>query len=66
VLIAIMLFRPQGLLPNVRVARELREEERAQDEWLREHDPTVAKVAEAEEEAAVDADEAAIRDLGPI
>ena len=36
VLIAIMLFRPQGLLPNVRVARELRDEERAQDEWLRE------------------------------
>ncbi len=65
VLIAIMLFRPQGLLPNVRVARELREEERAQDEWLREHDPTVARVAEAEEEAALDADEAAIRDLGP-
>jgi len=42
VLIAIMLFRPQGVLPNVRRARELREEDRAQDQWLREHDPEVA------------------------
>jgi branched-chain amino acid transport system permease protein len=42
VLIAIMLFRPQGLLPNVRRARELRDEERAQDQWLKEHDPEVA------------------------
>lgn len=64
VLIAIMLFRPQGLLPNVRVARELREEERAQDEWLREHDPTVAQVAEAEEAAAIASDEGAMRDPG--
>lgn len=35
-LIAIMLYRPQGLLPNVRLARELQEEDRAQDLWLRE------------------------------
>ena len=38
VLIAIMLFRPQGLLPNVRLARELQEEDRAQDLWLKEND----------------------------
>jgi branched-chain amino acid transport system permease protein len=55
-LIAIMLFRPQGLLPNVRLARELREEERAQDQWLREHDPEVAEVAEAEAAAAIASD----------
>jgi branched-chain amino acid transport system permease protein len=61
-LIAIMLYRPQGLLPNVRVARELRKEERAQDEWLRAHDPSVAEAAEAEEAAAIAADEAALSD----
>jgi len=61
VLIAIMLYRPQGLLPNVRLARELQEEERAQDQWLRAHDPDAAAVAESEEAAAVAADEAAIR-----
>ncbi|HWO70810.1 MAG TPA: branched-chain amino acid ABC transporter permease, partial [Actinomycetota bacterium] len=35
VLIAIMILRPQGLVPNVRRMRELREEERLQDAWLR-------------------------------
>jgi branched-chain amino acid transport system permease protein len=35
-LVAIMLYRPQGLLPNVRRTRELQEEERAQDEWMKE------------------------------
>ena len=34
-LIGIMLFRPQGLLPNVRRARELQDEERAQDAWAK-------------------------------
>ena len=34
-LVAIMLLRPQGLIPNVRRTRELREEERAQDAWAR-------------------------------
>jgi branched-chain amino acid transport system permease protein len=33
VLIAIMLLRPQGLVPNVRRSRELHEDERSQDEW---------------------------------
>jgi branched-chain amino acid transport system permease protein len=35
VLIAIMILRPQGLVPNVRRMRELHEEERLQDAWLR-------------------------------
>jgi len=34
VLVAIMVLRPQGLLPNVRRMRELHEEEEAQDEWV--------------------------------
>jgi branched-chain amino acid transport system permease protein len=33
VLIAIMLLRPQGLVPNVRRSRELQEDERLQDQW---------------------------------
>jgi branched-chain amino acid transport system permease protein len=35
VLIAIMLLRPQGLVPNVRVSRELKEDERSQDQWAK-------------------------------
>jgi branched-chain amino acid transport system permease protein len=31
-LIAIMLLRPQGLVPNIRRMRELREDERSQDQ----------------------------------
>jgi branched-chain amino acid transport system permease protein len=42
-LIAIMLLRPQGLIPNVRRMRELREDERTQDEWAKE----VLEVADA-------------------
>ncbi|MFM7718901.1 MAG: branched-chain amino acid ABC transporter permease [Actinomycetota bacterium] len=34
-LIAITILRPQGLVPNVRRTRELREEERSQDAWAR-------------------------------
>lgn len=34
-LIAMMLLRPEGLVPSVRRARELHEEELAQDAWLR-------------------------------
>ncbi|HTG46522.1 MAG TPA: branched-chain amino acid ABC transporter permease [Actinomycetota bacterium] len=33
VLMAVMILRPQGLIPNVRRTRELHEEERAQDKW---------------------------------
>jgi len=33
VLVAIMILRPQGLIPNVRRSRELQEEERTQDAW---------------------------------
>jgi branched-chain amino acid transport system permease protein len=35
VLVAIMILRPQGLVPNVRRMRELHEEEVSQDEWAR-------------------------------
>jgi branched-chain amino acid transport system permease protein len=33
VLVAIMILRPQGLVPNLRRSRELKEEERTQDAW---------------------------------
>ena len=33
--VAIMVLRPQGLIPNVRRSRELQDEERAQDEWAK-------------------------------
>jgi branched-chain amino acid transport system permease protein len=32
-IVAIMVLRPEGLVPNVRRSRELQEEERAQDAW---------------------------------
>jgi branched-chain amino acid transport system permease protein len=35
VLVGIMILRPQGLIPNVRRMRELREEELGQDTWVR-------------------------------
>jgi branched-chain amino acid transport system permease protein len=40
-LITVMILRPQGLIPNVRRARELQEEEVAQDQWLKEEAPAV-------------------------
>jgi branched-chain amino acid transport system permease protein len=33
--VAVMVLRPQGLVPNVRRSRELLAEERAQDEWAK-------------------------------
>jgi branched-chain amino acid transport system permease protein len=33
--VAVMVLRPQGLVPNVRRSRELQDEERAQDEWAK-------------------------------
>lgn len=33
--VAVMLLRPEGLVPNVRRSRELHEEERDQDRWVR-------------------------------
>jgi branched-chain amino acid transport system permease protein len=33
--VAVMVLRPQGLVPNVRRSRELKAEESAQDEWAR-------------------------------
>jgi branched-chain amino acid transport system permease protein len=35
-LIMVMVLRPQGLVPNVRRSRELREDEATQDQWLKE------------------------------
>jgi len=35
VLVAIMILRPQGLIPNVRRMRELKEEEFEQDAWMK-------------------------------
>ncbi|HEX6844091.1 MAG TPA: branched-chain amino acid ABC transporter permease [Actinomycetota bacterium] len=32
-IVAIMVLRPQGLVPNIRRSRELQEEEKAQDSW---------------------------------
>jgi len=34
-LIAVMILRPQGLIPNVRRSRELQEDELSQDQWAR-------------------------------
>ncbi|HEX6230340.1 MAG TPA: leucine/isoleucine/valine transporter permease subunit, partial [Actinomycetota bacterium] len=45
VLVAIMVLRPQGLLPNVRRMRELHEEEEAQDEWVQRFADETAAVA---------------------
>ena len=33
--VAVMLLRPEGLIPNVRRSRELHEDERDQDRWVR-------------------------------
>jgi branched-chain amino acid transport system permease protein len=33
--VAVMVLRPQGLVPNVRRSRELQDEERAQDDWAK-------------------------------
>jgi branched-chain amino acid transport system permease protein len=46
-LIAIMLLRPQGLVPNVRRMRELREDERSQDQVAK--DALIADVENAPE-----------------
>jgi branched-chain amino acid transport system permease protein len=47
VLVAIMVLRPQGLVPNVRRTRELHEEEVEQDAWAKgvaEHEEAYATV----------------------
>lgn len=54
-LVAIMVLRPQGLIPNVRRMRELQEEERTQDAWQQ----IFAAKQEQEEEEAGAATEAA-------
>jgi branched-chain amino acid transport system permease protein len=49
-LVAIMVLRPQGLVPNVRRMRELKEDERSQDAWAQEQAGAAGSVA-AEEPA---------------
>jgi branched-chain amino acid transport system permease protein len=44
-LVAIMILRPQGLIPNVRRSRELEEGERTQDAWAKEPTGEVEAVA---------------------
>jgi branched-chain amino acid transport system permease protein len=41
--VAVMILRPQGLVPNVRRSRELKEEEAAQDAWAKGEDPTAER-----------------------
>ena len=50
VLIGIMILKPEGLIPNVRRSRELHEEEREQDVWMREfgEEGTAVSVAATE------------------
>jgi branched-chain amino acid transport system permease protein len=45
VLVGIMILRPQGLIPNVRRMRELREEELGQDTWVRRRDAAATEPA---------------------
>jgi branched-chain amino acid transport system permease protein len=45
VLVAIMILRPQGLVPNVRRSRELQEDERTQDQWVKEPAPSAEAYA---------------------
>lgn len=44
-LVTIMVLRPQGLVPNVRRSRELKEDERSQDAWARDVSGEVEAVA---------------------
>jgi branched-chain amino acid transport system permease protein len=44
VLIAIMVLRPQGLIPNVRRMSELREEDLEQDQWLHRGEEAAAPI----------------------
>jgi branched-chain amino acid transport system permease protein len=49
VLVAVMILRPAGLIPNVRRSRELQEDERAQDAWAQqESGPDLAPAGAAE------------------
>jgi branched-chain amino acid transport system permease protein len=47
-LVAVMILRPQGLVPNVRRSRELQEEERAQDAWAVQRQQEEEPLPEAE------------------
>jgi branched-chain amino acid transport system permease protein len=43
-LIAVMIMRPQGLVPNVRRMRELQVDEAAQDQWLKKEEAPAVTV----------------------
>ena len=45
VLIVMMLNRPEGLIPSRQRARELHEEERSQDAWLRASEPAASTLS---------------------
>jgi branched-chain amino acid transport system permease protein len=44
-IVAIMILRPQGLVPNIRRSRELKEDERTQDAWAKDASGEVEAVA---------------------
>jgi branched-chain amino acid transport system permease protein len=46
-IVIVMILRPQGLVPNVRRSRELKEEEAAQDEWVHEKEAEGTPAGEA-------------------
>jgi branched-chain amino acid transport system permease protein len=46
-IVIVMILRPQGLVPNVRRSRELKEEEAAQDEWVHEKEAEATPAGEA-------------------
>jgi hypothetical protein len=39
-----MILRPQGLVPNVRRQRELKEDEATQDQWLKQEEAPAVTV----------------------
>jgi branched-chain amino acid transport system permease protein len=62
VIMAMMILKPEGLLPNVRRMRELHEEEKAQDAWARTRDGQAPEpVPEPVASGAAEAGEAPVR-----
>jgi branched-chain amino acid transport system permease protein len=62
VIMAIMILKPEGLLPNVRRMRELHEEEMAQDAWAKSKDGQAPEpVPEPVASGAAEAGEAPVR-----
>jgi branched-chain amino acid transport system permease protein len=62
VIMAMMILKPEGLLPNVRRMRELHEEEKAQDAWAKSKDGQAPEpVPEPVASGAAEAGEAPVR-----